>query len=86
MTHNPELDVYFGDGLLDAGFAPVPHLLLRHYRRLQITEEQLVFVLELLAQKCDKRQATEDLPDIVVRMGKNVATLRGWRAPPGGRS
>ena len=78
MTRNPELDVYFGDGLLDAGFAPVPHLLLRHYRQLHITEEQLVFVLQLMAQKYDKHQAPEDLPDIAARMGKNVATARGY--------
>ncbi len=56
----------------------MPHLLLRHYRQLQITEEQMVFVLQLMAQKYDKHRAPEDLPDIALRMGKNVATARGY--------
>jgi len=78
MARNPDLDVYFGDGLLDAGFTPVPNLLIRFYRKLSISEEQLAFIIHLMGQRYDKYHAAEDLPDIARRMDKNLATVRGY--------
>src|ERR671932_736798 len=78
MSRNPELDIYFGDGLLDPGFLPVPNLLRRHYRRLGITEEQLVFIEHLMAQKWDPGQRPQDLTDIAELMQKHIATVRGY--------
>ncbi len=53
MRQKTAAEVYFSDGVLDAGFLQLPHLLNRHYRQLDISEEQLVFILQIMAMQWD---------------------------------
>ncbi len=78
MTQKTATEVYFSDGVLDAGFLQLPHLLNRHYRRLDISEEQLVFILQIMAMQWDITRPPEDLKDIAARMQKSMTTVRGY--------
>ena len=70
--------IYFGDAVLDAGFLTVPHLLIRHYAELGLTEEQVVFVQQLMAICWDATRPPRNLGEIARRMGKNIATARRY--------
>lgn len=74
----PSNETYFGDGVIDAGFLPVPHLLIRHYITIGLNEELLVFVQQLMAMRWDLAERPEDLGDIAKRMGKNLNTVRRY--------
>ncbi len=78
MSQKTAAEVYFSDGVLDAGFLQLPHLLNRHYRRLDISEEQLVFILQIMAMQWDITRPPEDLKDIATRMQKSMTTVRGY--------
>jgi hypothetical protein len=51
--YDPRLVAYFGDPVLQSGFLPVPHLLLRHYAELGLTLHQAMFVLHLMSTTWD---------------------------------
>ena len=78
MDATTPINAYFGDAVIDAGYLVVPHLLHRHYAELGITEEQLVFLLQLMALRWDFTGAPHSLAAIAERMGKNISTVRRY--------
>jgi len=45
------LEIRFGDDLLEAGFTAVPNLLLKHYRHLDISDSEAMWIVHLLRFK-----------------------------------
>src|SRR5215210_1305345 len=50
---DPRLVAYFGDGVLQSGFMPLPNLFLRHYTQLGLSNSQAMFLLQLMAAAWD---------------------------------
>lgn len=77
-TFDPRITAYFGEDVLQAGFLPVPHLLLRHYRRLDLTPAHVIFVLHLMQSVWDLQQPPHTVGDLARRMAIAPRTVRRY--------
>ena len=66
---DPRVTAYFGDAILQAGFMPLPHLFLRHYRQLGLSAAQAMFILQLMEIAWDKGDAPTTSCKLAARMG-----------------
>ena len=71
------LDDDFGDDMLRAGFIPLPHLFLRHYRKLGLSHLQALFVLQLMEIAWD----VGDPPSTVTRLAERLGVDRRTVSP-----
>ena len=69
---------FFGSKVLRTGFMPVPNLLLRHYRKLQISEEELVYLQHLFAITWDIAEPPTTVAALAARMGKSEAAVKRY--------
>ncbi len=70
------ITAYFGDAVLQAGFMPLPHLFLRHYRSLGLSQVQAMFVLQLMEIAWDLGDPPNTVTKIAARMGLSQRSVR----------
>ena len=75
-SYDPRLTAYFGDAVLQAGFMPVPHLFLRHYRELGLSHIQAMFVLQLMEIAWDVSSPPTSVSKLAARMGVGHRTIQ----------
>ena len=75
-TFDPRLTAYFGDAVLQAGFMPLPHLFLRHYRSLGLSQVQAMFVLQLMEIAWDIGDPPNSVNKLAIRMGLSQRSIR----------
>lgn len=76
--YDPRITAYFGDAVLRAGFMPVPHLFMRHYRALGLNAAQAMFVLQVMESAWDLAEAPRTVGDLARRMGVDKRTIRKY--------
>ncbi len=77
-SYDPRITAYFGDAVLRAGFMPVPHTFMRHYRQLGLTAIQAMFVLQLMESTWDLGDPPRTVGDLARRMGVDPRTIRKY--------
>lgn len=77
-TYDERITTYFGDAVLRAGFMPVPHLLMRHYRALDLLSEHAMFAMQLMEITWDLAQPPATMRRIADRMGISVRTAQRY--------
>ena len=75
-SYDPRLVAYFGDPVLQSGFLPVPHLLLRHYAELGLNSHQAMFVLHLMSTTWDLGSPALNIGQLARRMGVSRRTAQ----------
>lgn len=78
MSYDERITTYFGDAVLRAGFMPVPHLLMRHYRALDLLSEHAMFAMQLMEISWDLAQPPVTMRKIADRMGISVRTAQRY--------
>jgi hypothetical protein len=73
---DPRITAYFGDAVLQAGFMPLPHLFLRHYRSLGLSQVQAMFVLQLMEIVWDVGDPPNSVGKLAARMGLSQRSIR----------
>ncbi len=73
---DPRITAYFGDAVLQAGFMPLPHLFLRHYRKLGLSQVQAMFVLQLMEIAWDVGDPPTTVSKLAERMGVGHRTIQ----------
>ncbi|GAC1650313.1 MAG: hypothetical protein NVS4B8_24470 [Herpetosiphon sp.] len=74
--YDPRITAYFGDTIMQAGFMPLPHLFLRHYRRLGLSQIQAMFVLQLMEIAWDFGDAPSTVTKLAKRMGVTTRSIQ----------
>ena len=77
-SYDERITTYFGDPVLRAGFMPVPHLLMRHYRALDLLSEHAMFAMQLMEITWDLAQPPVTMRKIAERMGISVRTAQRY--------
>jgi hypothetical protein len=75
-SFDPRITAYFGDAVLQAGFMPVPHLFLRHYRQLGLSHIQAMFTLQLMEIAWDVSSPPTSVSKLAARMGVGHRTIQ----------
>lgn len=75
-AYDPRLVAYFGDPILQPGFLPVPHLLLRHYAELGLNSNQMMFLMHLMAGTWDLGSPPLNIGQLARRMGVSRRTAQ----------
>ncbi|MBA3947255.1 MAG: hypothetical protein H0X37_22185 [Herpetosiphonaceae bacterium] len=75
-VYDSRLTAYFGDAVLQAGFMPLPHLFLRHYRELGLSHIQAMFVLQLMEIAWDLSRPPTSIAKLAARMGVGHRTIQ----------
>ena len=75
-SFDPRIRAYFGDDMLRAGFVPLPHLFLRHYRKLGLSNLQAMFVLQLIEIVWDLGDAPSSVTRLAERLGVDRRTVQ----------
>ena len=79
MSHyDQRVTTYFGDNVLQAGFLVTPHLLLRHYRALDLQAEHLVFLQLLMEITWDFAAPPNTMRKLADRMGVSLRTVQRY--------
>src|SRR5690242_12052320 len=73
---DPRITAYFGDAVLQAGFMPLPHLFLRHYRELGLSHVQAMFILQLMEIAWDVGSPPTNVTRLAARMGVTARTIQ----------
>ncbi len=73
---DPRITAYFGDAVMQAGFMPLPHLFLRHYRKLGLSHVQAMFVLQLMEIAWDYGEPPTNVTKLAKRMGTGRRTVQ----------
>ncbi len=73
---DPRITAYFGDAVMQAGFMPLPHLFLRHYRTLGLSHVQAMFVLQLMEIAWDYGEPPTNVAKLAKRMGTGRRTVQ----------
>lgn len=76
--YDQRITTYFGDAVLRAGFMPLPHLLMRHYRELGLQTDHAMFVMQLMEITWDLAQPPTTMKKIADRMGVSVRTVQRY--------
>lgn len=76
--YDSRITAYFGDAVLRAGFMPVPHLFMRHYRALGLNTPQAMFVLQVMESAWDLAEAPRTVGDLARRMDVDKRTIRKY--------
>ncbi|MDP9314418.1 MAG: hypothetical protein M3R24_26660 [Chloroflexota bacterium] len=76
--YDQRITTYFGDAVLRAGFMPIPHLLMRHYRELGLQTDHAMFVMQLMEITWDLAQPPTTMKKIADRMGVSVRTVQRY--------
>ncbi|MBA3947689.1 MAG: hypothetical protein H0X37_24430 [Herpetosiphonaceae bacterium] len=76
--YDQRITTYFGEGVLRAGFMPVPHLLMRHYRRVGLSAAQAMFVLQIMESSWDLGEPPRTVGALAQRMGVDSRTVRKY--------
>ena len=74
--YDPRITAYFGDAVLQAGFVPLPHLFLRHYRKLGLSQIQAMFMLQLMEIAWDIGDPPSSVNKLAERMGVGHRTIQ----------
>src|SRR4051812_48327177 len=74
--YDPRITTYFGNGLLQAGFMPLPHLFLRHYHQLGLSHLQALFVLQLMEIVWDLASPPTTITRIAERLSVSTRAVR----------
>ncbi|GAC1528769.1 MAG: hypothetical protein NVS2B16_36390 [Chloroflexota bacterium] len=74
--YDQRIIAYFGDAVLQAGFMPLPHLFLRHYRQLGLSHIQAMFVLQLMEIAWDLSRPPTSIAKLAARMGVGHPTIQ----------
>ncbi len=77
-SFDPRITAYFGDAVLRAGFMPLPHLFLRHYRALGISANEAMFLLQVMESTWDLADPPRTVNDLANRMGVDARTIRRY--------
>ena len=75
-AYDPRLVAYFGDPVLQTGFLPVPHLLLRHYAELGLNSNHMMFLMHLMAGTWDLGSPPLNIGQLARRMGVSRRTAQ----------
>src|SRR5436305_15069777 len=73
--YDPRITTYFGNGLLQAGFMPLPHLFLRHYHQLGLSHLQALFVLQLMEIVWDLASPPTTITSIAERLSVSTRAV-----------
>src|SRR3712207_2134280 len=76
--YDPRITTYFGDAVMRAGFIPIPHLFLRHYRALGLSANQAMFLLQIMEGAWDLAAPPRTVGDLAARMGVDSRTIRRY--------
>ncbi|GAC1543354.1 MAG: hypothetical protein NVS2B7_17060 [Herpetosiphon sp.] len=76
-SFDPRITAYFGDAVIQAGFMPLPHLFLRHYRKLGLGQLQAMFLLQLMEIAWDLGDPPNTISKLAVRLGVDRRTVQG---------
>jgi hypothetical protein len=74
--YDPRITAYFGDAVLRTGFMPLPHLFLRHYRKLGLSHLQAMFVLQLMEIAWDVGDPPTSIGKLAERLGVDRRTIQ----------
>lgn len=77
-SHDTPIVVRFGNEVLDAGFTPVPNLVLMSYLRLGITTDEMMFTIHVWQYWWSERNPFPSLGAIAERMGKSWRTVHRY--------
>ncbi len=77
-SYDERITTYFGNAVLRAGFMPVPHLLMRHYRELGMQTDHAMFLMQLMEITWDLAQPPTTIKKIADRMGVSVRTVQRY--------
>ena len=75
-SFDPRITAYFGDAVLQAGFVPLPHLFLRHYRDLGLSHIQAMFTIQLMEIAWDVSSPPTSVAKLAARMGVGHRTIQ----------
>ena len=75
-VYDTRITAYFGDAVMQAGFMPVPHLFLRHYRQLGLSHVQAMFALQLMEIAWDVARPPTSVSKLAERMGVGHRTIQ----------
>ena len=76
--YDPRITTYFGDAVMRAGFIPIPHLFMRHYRALGLTANQAMFLLQIMEGAWDLGAPPRTVGDLALRMAVDARTIRRY--------
>ncbi len=76
--YDPRITAYFGDAVLRAGFMPIPHLFMRHYRRLGLSSNQAMFLMQVMESAWDLADPPRTVGDLARRMDIDPRTIRKY--------
>jgi len=77
-TKEKTFQVRSGTPLLEAGYTPVPNLLLDHYETLGLTEGTALFVIRLLRHGLSDRKALPDSPHLETLRDRGLLFVQQW--------
>jgi len=76
--YDPRITAYFGNAVMRAGFMPIPHLFMRHYRQLGLSSTQAMFLLQVMESAWDLAAPPRTVGDLARRMDVDPRTIRKY--------
>jgi len=76
--HTTHIEVIWGNRLLDEGFTSIPNLLIRNYRRLNISHGEWGFICTLLTYKHDARDPYPSQETLAQHLDVSVRQIKKW--------